>query len=229
MRSLESSKRIKEEFRDVNINSLCDASASVGLPEEDNFYKWRVALFAPKDTPYKGGLFYIEVIFPQYYPKGPPIIYFLTPIYHPNVNIHKSDDMPLGIVYFSTIKFWNPSTTMRKVITDLYAIFYLVNPISPLSSKLAKEYQENRGLYEEKIIYFTKKYANISKGFIYYENWDFSFDDNINSRNPRKYSPIKHECNYNDDNKIINLKFSAFGSDAKMIQCKISEKTRKCY
>ncbi len=66
MRSLESSKRIKEEFRDVYINSLCDASASVGLPEEDNFYKWRVALLAPKDTPYKGGLFYIEVIFPQY-------------------------------------------------------------------------------------------------------------------------------------------------------------------
>ena len=94
------------------------------MPEEDNFYKWRVALFAPKDTPYKGGLFYIEVIFPQYYPKGPPIIYFLTPIYHPNVNIHKSDNMPLGIVFFSTIKFWNPSTNMRKVITDLFAIFY---------------------------------------------------------------------------------------------------------
>ena len=133
--------------------------------------------------------------------------------------------MPLGIVFFSTINSWNPSTTMRKVITDLYAIFYLVNPISPLSSKLAKEYQENRGLYEEKVIYFTKKYAILPKDIIYYENWDFSFDDNINSRNPRKYSPIKHECNYNDD-KIINLKFSAFGSDAKMIQCKISEKTR---
>ena len=27
-------------------------------------------------------------------------------------------------------------------------------------------------------------------------------------------------------NTVINLKFSAFGSDAKMIQCKISEKTR---
>ena len=225
MRSLESSKRIKEEFRDVNINSLCDASASVGLPEEDNFYKWRVALFAPKDTPYKGGLFYIEVIFPKDYPNSPPEIHFITPIYHPNVNIQRSDKEALGNVHFSTIKFWNPSTTMRKVISDLYAIFYWANPKSPCSLKIAKEYKENRALYEEKVIYFTKKYAVLPKDIIYYENWDFSFDENINYRSPRIYSPIKHECNYDDD-KIINLKFSAFGSDAKMIQCKISEKTR---
>ena len=163
MNSFDSLKRITEEFTNLNRNPIFNICASVGLLKQDNFYKWKVTLMGPKDTPYEFGTFYIEVIFPKNYPNRPPEIHFITPIYHPNVNIQRSDKEALGNVHFSTIKFWNPSTTMRKVITDLYAIFYLVNPVSPLSSKLAKEYQENRGLYEEKIIYFTKKYAIYQK------------------------------------------------------------------
>jgi len=170
-------------------------------------------------------MFYIEVIFPKNYPNRPPEIHFITPIYHPNVNIQRSDKEALGNVHFSTIKFWNPSTTMRKVISDLYAIFFWANPKSPCSLKIAKEYKENRALYEEKVIYFTKKYAILPKDIIYYENWDFSFDENINCRSPRIYSPIKFKWNYDDD-KIIDLKISAFGSDDQVIQCKKSEKTR---
>ena len=225
MNSFDSLKRITEEFKNLSSNPIINIGATVGLPKQDNFYKWKVTLMGPKDTPYEFGMFYIEVIFPKNYPNRPPEIHFITPIYHPNVNIQRSDKEALGNVHFSTIKFWNPSTTMRKVISDLYAIFFWANPKSPCSLKIAKEYKENRGLYEEKVIYFTKKYADVSKGLIYYENWDFSFDENINCRSPRIYSPIKHECNYDDD-KIIDLKISAFGSDDQIIQCKRSEKTR---
>ena len=55
---------------------------SVGLPEEGNYYKWRATLAGPEDSPYQGGLFYIELLFPNDYPKSKPQIRFLTPIYH---------------------------------------------------------------------------------------------------------------------------------------------------
>ena len=105
MNSFDSLKIIIKEFKNLSNNPITNIGATVGLPEEDNIYKWRVTLLGPKDTPYKGGIFYIEVKFPKYYPNSPPEIHFITPIYHPNVNIHKSDNMPLGIVFFLLLNF----------------------------------------------------------------------------------------------------------------------------
>ena len=64
------------------------------------------------------GLFYLEIIFPKDYPNSPPEIHFKTPIYHPNVNNHKSEKEALGNVRFSDITSWNPSISMKKVLID---------------------------------------------------------------------------------------------------------------
>ena len=226
MDSLDSLKRIKEEFRNINTYPISDIGLTVGLPEEDNYYKWTASFQGPKDTPYTGGIFFYEIILPKDYPNSPPEIHFKTPIYHPNVNNHKSEKEALGNVRFSDITPWNPSISMRKVLIDLYAIFYLANPESSQSLKIAKEYKENKGLYQEKIIFFTKIYASPFIGPNHYDNyWDFSYDDDEYSGSIGAYEKTKYDCKY-DDNKIINLKISALGGDFQLIQCKEREITR---
>ena len=227
MDSLDSLKRIKEEFNFITIHPDVNIGLTVSLPEEGNYYKWRASFIGPKDTPYKMGLFYLEIIFPKDYPNMPPEIHFKTPIYHPNVNNHKSEKEALGNVRFSDITSWNPSTSMRKVLIDLYGIFYLANPESPQSLKIAKEYKENKGLYQEKIIYFTKKYANpLNRPNQYNNDWDFSYDDNkYISGSIETYEKTKYKGDYDKD-KIIDLYIPAFGGNKQMIQCKMSEKTR---
>ena len=51
-------------------------------------------------------------------------------------------------------------------------------PDSPYGLDRAEECNNNRSLYEEKIRYFTKKYANSMsylKGFDRKKDWDFSY------------------------------------------------------
>ena len=87
-----------EEFKDLQRNPLEDLCITVGLSEEGNIYKWRVALIGPRDTSYMNGLFLLEIIFPIDYPNTSPEIHFLTPIYHLNVNPFKEYSKPLGYV-----------------------------------------------------------------------------------------------------------------------------------
>ncbi len=47
---------------------------------------WSVTLYGPKDTPYEGGVFNIDIEIPQSYPYVPPKVNFKTKIYHPNID-----------------------------------------------------------------------------------------------------------------------------------------------
>ena len=53
----------------------------------DNDYReWKASILGPKDTSYRGGMFFFSITFPDNYPEKAPEICFLTPIYHINVN-----------------------------------------------------------------------------------------------------------------------------------------------
>ena len=43
-------------------------------------------LDGPKDTPYQGGKFFVELLLPKEYPMVPPKVYFTKKIWHPNVD-----------------------------------------------------------------------------------------------------------------------------------------------
>ena len=45
-------ERIKEEFNDLNNRPIINLGITVGLPEKDNLFKWRLNQLGPNDTPY---------------------------------------------------------------------------------------------------------------------------------------------------------------------------------
>ena len=166
-----------------------------------------MALFngRPRDTSYSGGFFDLKIKFPLDYPKRPPYIKFITPIYHLNVNsigIHYEE---LGKVKFNVINWWREGTKMKEVLTKLYSVFYWSNPDNPYQFETANEYKKDRNIYEAKIKYFTKKYAHYSSPFLYYLKWDFSgfnvSDYNLNFIN-----------NENLFEKNDNLKYSNYSN-----------------
>ena len=175
-------ERVAEEFKDLNRNPIANCGVTVGLENQGDYSKWQVSLLGPKDSSYKGGLFYLSINFPNNYPQKQPEVCFLTPIYHVNVNpkvprTTGEGAESLGHVCISTLNWWKPEYTMREVLTNIFALFYMANPESPYGLDRAEEFRDNRATYEEKAKYFTKKYANPlknNKKFDRTQDWNFN-------------------------------------------------------
>ena len=176
-------KRNVEEYKELNGSPITNCGVTVGLVNEDCYDDWKITLVPPKDTSYKGGLFILNIHFPEDYPKTAPEVYFITPIYHVNVNpcVPKAEgDESLGHVCISTLNWWKPEKKMKQVLLDIYSLFYMANPNSAYGLSRAKEYNEEKDVYEEKVKYFTKKYADpkkVKNSIFEYDrthDWDFN-------------------------------------------------------
>ena len=55
------------------------------MRQVDTPLHWQLILNGPKESPYEGGMFKVDVKFPSEYPFRFPSLRFLTPIYHPGV------------------------------------------------------------------------------------------------------------------------------------------------
>ena len=176
-------ERIIAEYIDLCDNPMPNMGLTLSLVNESDYRKWRITLIGPNDTPYKNGLFIIEIVFPEEYPEKHPECYFITPIYHVSVcrkskKINDEGGEKLGHTYLMNFRLWKPENKMRGVIYSIFNLFSTDLPDSPYRLDLKRECLENKPLYEEKIKYFTKKYANAMinlKEFDGTKDWDFSY------------------------------------------------------
>ena len=181
LKKISAMKRIKKEYDQVNLKPDINMGSVYCLVDKDNIFEWMVTLTGPKDTSYRGGVFILYVKFPDDYPNHAPEVVFRTPIYHLNINPIKSNipgAEPLGHVSISTLYWWKPYYTMKEIIGSIYGLLYMPNPESPYGIDRADEFRKNRQLYEDKIKFFTRKYANPKYCNIdkeYNESWDFSY------------------------------------------------------
>ena len=177
--SLETMKRIQGELKELTRNPMINFGITVGLFDESNIFEWKCTILGPQDTCYKGGLFFVKIIFPQDYPNTKPEIFFITPIYHLNVKYYTAFDQPLGHICLSTLNDWKPSYKINKVFPEIFYLFSHNNPGSPYDDAnytRRNEFINNRDLFEKKASHFTKKYANPqSKRKEYTTDWDFSY------------------------------------------------------
>ena len=166
---------IQNEFYDLQQNPIASLGIVVGMPDSNNPYLWQCTMLGPTDTSFAGGLFYLKIIFPIDYPSKAPEVLFVTPIYHVNVNHIKQPTCPLGHICISTLNFWNPDTKIREILTNIFALFYMGNPQSPYGTDRQSEMLNTPQIFEQKIKYFTNKYANPNLGYREYDYWDFTY------------------------------------------------------
>jgi len=131
--------------------------------EEDKSYftvdtssgTWIAFLKGPPDTPYEGGTFEISIKFPLQYPFKPPILTFMTKIYHCNINA--SGDICLDILKDQ----WSPVLTISKLLLSILSLLSECNPDDPLTPEIARVYIDDRKRHDATAKEWTVKYATL--------------------------------------------------------------------
>ena len=148
---MSSLRRIQKELENIKNNPPANFSAG---PTDDYLYKWTATLMGPNDSPYEGGVFFLNITFPFNYPFKPPKIYFKTKIFHPNIN--KQGGICLDILKTA----WSPALTVTKILLSICSLLTDPNPDDPLEPDIAHLYKEDIDKYNEKAKLWTIHYAS---------------------------------------------------------------------
>ena len=173
----QSAEFLRNQFKDIRNSNLLNIGVSIGLVS-NNYFRWCFTIRGASDTPYQEGFFSGEILFPENFPLEKPEVIFKTPIYHLNVKHTLPQyfgDEPLGHVSISSLNWWNPNTTVKQLVNNLFALFYLVNPEEGYGEDRVNLYRNDPESYRNKCRRFTRKYANFSSdGYSTVNGWDFS-------------------------------------------------------
>ncbi|KAA0193638.1 hypothetical protein HAZT_HAZT007171 [Hyalella azteca] len=104
-----------------------------------------VLICRPHDTPFEDGTFKLTLEFTEEYPNKPPIVKFVSKMFHPNV--YADGGICLDILQ----NRWSPTYDVAAILTSIQSLLDEPNPNSPANSLAAQLYQENRREYEKRV------------------------------------------------------------------------------
>jgi len=117
----------------------------MAAPLEDNIMSWQAVIFGPEDTPWEGGVFKLSMEFSEEYPNKPPVVKFVTKIYHPNV--YNDGSICLDVLQNQ----WSSIYDISAILTSIQSLLCDPNPNSPANSEAAKLYVEDRKEYHRRV------------------------------------------------------------------------------
>jgi len=123
--------------------------------DQDDVQRWTLLLKGTIGTPYEGGVWALQINFPNDYPFHPPKVVFLTPIYH--CNISKEGRICLDILRDS----WSPMITISTLIQGLVELLRTPNPEDAMEAWIASLARTDPAQYMLNAKDHTKQNASV--------------------------------------------------------------------
>ncbi|XP_052725127.1 SNF1-related protein kinase regulatory subunit gamma-1-like isoform X1 [Vigna angularis] len=135
-------KRLMRDFKRVQQDPPAGIS---GAPHENNIMLWNAVIFGPDDTPWDGGTFKLTLQFTEEYPNKPPVVRFVSQMFHPN--IYADGSICLDILQNQ----WSPIYDVAAILTSIQSLLCDPNPNSPANSEAARMFSENKRDYNRRV------------------------------------------------------------------------------
>ncbi|KAF0984174.1 hypothetical protein FDP41_007351 [Naegleria fowleri] len=126
-------KRLQSELMNLMMSKTAGISA---FPDEGNMFKWTGTLKGSEGTPYEGQTYKLSLSFSNDYPFKVPVVRFITPIYHPNVDQY-------GNICLDILKDkWSATYNVRTVLLSIQSLMGDPNIDDPLNGEAAAVYSD---------------------------------------------------------------------------------------
>jgi ubiquitin-conjugating enzyme E2 N len=146
----QATRRIQKETERIAKNPIPGISIKA---KKENYRHFDILISGPKDTPFEGGMFQLELFLTPNYPMEAPKIRFLTKVYHPNID-------KLGRICLDILKDkWSPALCIDKVCLSILLLLQTPNPDDPLDAAVAKQWRDDLDGAQKRAREWTKLYA----------------------------------------------------------------------
>uniref|UniRef100_D3TRP0 Ubiquitin-conjugating enzyme E2 C n=1 Tax=Glossina morsitans morsitans TaxID=37546 RepID=D3TRP0_GLOMM len=122
------SKRLQKELMSLMMTTEKGISA---FPDGENIFKWIGTITGPINTVYTQQKYRLSLEFPNSYPYAPPVVKFLTPCFHPNIDLQ-------GSICLDILKDkWSALYDVRTILLSIQSLLGEPNIDSPLNANAA--------------------------------------------------------------------------------------------
>ena len=149
--SIEEEKELDAQFSKLKNSKLVPIHSCRYVSSKKN--NWEVVFLGTEGTPYESGLFKVQLLFKDVFPKYGPEAKFVTKMFHPNI---ASD----GHVCMDLLNYWNEKTSMENIFYGIIDLLDNPVPEGGYNNEAKKELEKDYDKYMDIVEEYTEKYAH---------------------------------------------------------------------
>jgi len=163
----------------------------------------------PPETPYEGGTYIVDIKIPQEYPFRPPVMFFKTKLWHPNVSSQT------GAICLDTLgSAWSPVLNIKTTLLSLQALLSVPEPKDPQDAEVANMLMNNPEKFERKAREWAINHAGAPAKIIWSQKASSSSSQpKAKAHRSKEEEARAEEARYQGFNKNLIGRFVSMGFD----------------
>uniref|UniRef100_A0A7R9U7A3 E2 ubiquitin-conjugating enzyme n=1 Tax=Pinguiococcus pyrenoidosus TaxID=172671 RepID=A0A7R9U7A3_9STRA len=132
---------------------------SVGLVDDSNIFVWEVMIVGAPNTFYEEGMFRATLEFPPDFPNSPPVMRFISEMWHPNVYedgrvcisiLHPPGDDEMNDQETAEER-WRPILGVEQIILSVLSMLGDANADSPANVDAAVQFRDDLEAFKKRV------------------------------------------------------------------------------